>query len=283
MKWIKTLVIAACMLTLSCPAFAKQTDYFKTLQERLVSDGFIAKGIHYLYKQPGVDFDVDGVSLYFVHTESKLNYDQFLDPKPIQNAKNYMLTHKTRLTEAEKNYGVDREVITAIALVETRLGTYTGNRSVFNTLSSMAALGDKNVRNALWKKIESKSKMSLKRYHTKADQKAGWAYKELKAFLNYTAKENVTPLDIIGSYAGAMGICQFMPSNIKTLAKDGNNDGRVDLFDHADAIMSIANYLKHYGWKPGIKSKKAYDVVYRYNHSSYYVKTVLKIADKLKG
>ena len=55
-------------------------------------------------------------------------------------------------------------------------------------------------------------------------------------------------------------------------AKDGNGDGRIDLFDDADAIFSIASYLKHYGWAPGIDRDSAYKVVYHYNHSKYYVK-----------
>lgn len=80
-----------------------------------------------------------------------------------------------------------------------------------------------------------------------------------------------------------MGLCQFMPSNILILAKDGDNDGRIDLFSHADAIMSIASYLKHYGWYPGIAGQEAYNVVYTYNHSSYYVNTILKIVELLKG
>jgi membrane-bound lytic murein transglycosylase B len=91
------------------------------------------------------------------------------------------------------------------------------------------------------------------------------------------------PAGINGSYAGALGIAQFMPSNIIAYAKDGNKDGRVDLHDHADAIASIASYLKHFGWKPGIDRKKAYKVVYQYNHSKYYVNIILKIADRLKS
>ncbi|MCP4721788.1 MAG: transglycosylase SLT domain-containing protein, partial [Desulfobacteraceae bacterium] len=87
---------------------------------------------------------------------------------------------------------------------------------------------------------------------------------------------------IKGSYAGAMGIPQFMPSNALTLAKDGNNDGRVDLFNHADAISSVANYLKHHGWKPGIPRQRQHEVLFRYNHSNYYVDTLLKVSDKLK-
>ena len=80
-----------------------------------------------------------------------------------------------------------------------------------------------------------------------------------------------------------MGISQFMPSNIIVYAKDGDKDGKVDLFTHADAIASVANYLKCHGWYPGIEGKKAFKVVWSYNHSDYYVKTIFKISDRLKG
>ena len=90
-------------------------------------------------------------------------------------------------------------------------------------------------------------------------------------------------MEIKGSYAGAMGISQFMPSNIPELAKDGNNDGSIDLFNHADAIASIAFFLKRHGWKPGISKKKARKVVHHYNHSDQYVAAVLKISILLEG
>ena len=91
------------------------------------------------------------------------------------------------------------------------------------------------------------------------------------------------PAGIQGSYAGALGIPQFMPTNIRALARDGNDDGRIDLFDHADAIPSVASYLKHYGWRPGINGKKAYEVLLNYNYSKPYAKTILKISRLLKG
>ncbi len=135
----------------------------------------------------------------------------------------------------------------------------------------------------LWNRVADTSDLTKEEFETKADKKSEWAYNELKAFLEYTDKEVTDPFEIQGSFAGAMGICQFMPSNILTLAKDGNNDGRINLFNHADAIMSIASYLKHYGWYPGIDRNGAYNVVYTYNHSSYYVNTILKIAELLEG
>ncbi len=101
--------------------------------------------------------------------------------------------------------------------------------------------------------------------------------------LKYSAREKLDPFNIPGSYAGALGLSQFLPSNALRLAKDGNNDGAIDLFQHPDAIYSIANFLKHYGWDPDISKQKAYKVLYKYNHSKPYVTTLLKISDRLKG
>jgi membrane-bound lytic murein transglycosylase B len=168
--------------------------------------------------------------------------------------------------------------------VETKLGTYTGNKSVINTLSTLAAMADDAPRQVIWENLpDDDRRMSRKKFEKKADQKSSWAYRELKAFLTYTEKEAMDPTTIKGSYAGAMGISQFMPSNIAPYGKDGNDDGRIDLFVHADAIASVAGYLKHYGWKPGISREEAFKVVYHYNHSKYYVNTILDVAEKLKG
>jgi membrane-bound lytic murein transglycosylase B len=257
---------------------------FDSLVKRLVDDGFEDDRISAIYQNPNVTFEEKGVSAYFMHNEAKLNYKQFLRKKSITAANNYMRDHQDSLERAQKAYGVDKEVIVAIALVETRLGTYTGNKSVINTLSTLAVMSDKGPREAIWESLpDNDRRISRKRFEKKADQKSEWAYRELKGFLSYTEKEGLDPAAINGSYAGAMGIPQFMPSNIGLHAKDGNADGRVDLFVHADAIYSIAAYLAHYGWKPGMPRKEAFKVVYHYNHSKYYVNTVLDIADQLKG
>ncbi len=280
------LTILILLSTLACPAgmwAAENTDYFASLQKRLIQDRFSAKRISILYQHPSVDFDTRGVSLYFVHQESKLNYDQFLEPGPIQRAKAYMADHGPALMQAEQAFGVHRHVITAILLVETRLGTFVGNRPVLNTFSSMAALADPAVRKAVWNEVAGTTHLTKAQFNAKADQKSRWAYDELKAFLSFTQAENLDPQTIVGSYAGAMGYCQFLPSSAIRLARDGNGDGRIDLFNHADAIMSVANYLNRHGWHSGITREKAYKTVYHYNHSKYYVNTVLKIVDALKG
>jgi membrane-bound lytic murein transglycosylase B len=264
-------------------ANAKNSDrYFESLQKSLIKDGFDKNIITRLYNQPQVYFEGKGVSRFLVHSEAKLNYDQFASNKSIHNALIYMDKYKKELAKAEKAYGVNGEIITAIILVETRLGTILGGPSILNTLSTMASLADLDVRDMFWGKVSRSTSLTRKQFEKWVKRKSKWAYNELKAFLKYTAAEKIDPASISGSYSGAMGIAQFMPSNILAFGRDGNGDERIDLFNHADAITSIASYLKHYGWHTGIGRKKAYQVIYHYNHSRQYVDVILKVAERLK-
>lgn len=281
-----TLFIAAVFLILYSPSTgleAKEGNEFDDLIQQLIQDGFEKEKIEGLFSSKKVFFTPDGVSSFFIHTESSLNYDQFTSKKSINNALKYMAEHKDTLDAAQKIYGVDKTIITAILLVETRLGTYLGKRTVINTLSTMAALTAEPLRERIWDSIPDKKKPEKEAFLKKVKKRSKWGYDELKALIKYTDREKITPETIKGSYAGAMGIPQFMPSNALRLAKDGNNDGKIDLFTHPDAIFSVANYLKHHGWKPGMELQKQHKVLFRYNHSNYYVDTLLKVSDKLKG
>jgi len=262
---------------------ATKGNEFEKLIQQLITDGFEKDKIEKIFSNGDIFFDPEGVSLFFIHTESSLDYDQFLSKKSIENSLRYIDEHKTALDQAQQIYGVDKTIITAILLVETRLGTYLGKRTVINTLSTMAALTDEALRERIWNSIPDKKRPPREAYLKKVEKRIKWGYAELKALIQYTEQQGIAPETIKGSYAGAMGISQFMPSNALTLAKDGNSDGKIDLFTHPDAIFSVANYLKHHGWKPGIARQKQHEVLFLYNHSNYYVDTLLKISDKLKG
>ncbi|MDY6790705.1 MAG: lytic murein transglycosylase [Thermodesulfobacteriota bacterium] len=281
------LTIGFMLMMLFAPSQSFETErkgnHFDSLMEQLVNDGFDKETIKVIYHNSKVAFEAKGVSLFFIHSEERLDYDQYSVTSQIKKARSYMNKHLASLSRAEKAYGVDKEVITAIILIETQCGTLLGNRSVLNTLSTLASLFDVEVREKLWKEISNTPELTRGKFDQKADKKSKWAYRELKAFLNHTLFEKIDPVAIKGSYAGAMGISQFMPSNIPELAKDGNNDGSIDLFNHADAIASIAYFLKHHGWKPGLSQQKAEKVVHHYNHSERYVEAVLKISKLLEG
>lgn len=256
--------------------------YFKILKQRLAKDGFYLPYLDSLYLNEKSLFDAEGIGLFFIHNEGSINYESFANKTSIWRAGKYIKKHKEHFADVEKEFGVDKTVITAIILVETGLGTYMGKRLVINTLSTMAAIAESDIRELLWKSIKDENRLSRAKFERKADRKSAWAYEELKAFIKYSNREKLDPYKVYGSYAGAMGIAQFMPSNILSFAKDGNGDGHVNLLNHSDAISSIASYLKHYGWHPKIDKNKAEKVLFKYNHSTYYVDILMRISELLK-
>ncbi|MCG8473488.1 MAG: lytic murein transglycosylase [Desulfobacterales bacterium] len=288
MRHLLSAVFFALLLALSlhCPgpalAASKTPDPFKSVKKRLIKDGFSQEKVDLYFKDGIRHFAVKGVSGYFMHNEAKLNYSRFLKPTPLATGKNYLTNYAGPLSLAEKEYGVDKEIITSVLMVETALGGYIGNSRVFDILSTLASLSDPVAKERLWRQVPQEKRISRKRFDKKAKDKALWAYIELKSLLTYSAQINKAPGEFIGSYAGAMGIPQFMPSRILQLGVDGDNDGMVDLFTHEDAIASVANYLRHFGWKPGIKKERAIKVLMRYNHSTYYANTLYDIMEALK-
>ena len=180
----------------------------------------------------------------------------FVNKKLIKGGVAFWNDNALTLKKASQKYGVPAEIIVAIIGVETRYGQHKGRFPVIDSLSTLAFAYPPRSR---------------------------FFRSELKHFLLMTREENINPLKQLGSYAGAMGIAQFMPSNALTLAVDGNQDGRIDLFDDADAIASVANYLNHHKWNPKLDREERYQVILRYNYSRYYANTVLKIAELLKS
>jgi membrane-bound lytic murein transglycosylase B len=271
-------------LPLQAGATAKNNgDHFQALQEKLIKDGFNSEKIKRLYSRPQVFYETDGVTILFTYSESKVDYDQFANKWSIDKAKKYMQQHREELARVEKAYGVDSQVITAILLVESGLGKNVGKRSALNSLSTLASLMYPDVRRTFYKQIPDDKRPNKNKFEKAAKRRSKWAYAELKAFLKHAYKEGFDPAEIPGSFAGAMGYAQFMPSNILAYGKDGNGDGTIDLLTHPDSMASIANFLKRHGWRPGISRKKQEKVIYHYNHSDYYVKAILKIAERLKS
>lgn len=255
---------------------------FSSIQNKLIADGFDSIKIMRLYDQPHVFFEADGVTLLFTYREARVDYAQFTNNWSIGKAQQYMQKYEAELARIEEQYHVDKKVITAILLVETGLGASVGTRSTLNTLSTMAALMDPAVRDMLWDLIPDSKKISRKKFEKKAAARSKWAYQELKAFLTYTEREGFDPTTIPGSFAGAVGVAQFMPTSILAYGTDGDDDGMVDMLNHTDAMASVANFLKSHGWRQGQDSKKAEKIIHYYNHSTYYVNTILKIAKLLK-
>ena len=147
----------------------------------------------------------------------------FIEEKRIKNGKLFINENLTTLQKAEKEFGVPKEVITAIIGVETRYGKIQGN---YRVIDSLLTLGFDYPR------------------------RSKFFRKELVSFFLLTRENELDILNIKGSYAGAMGYGQFISSSYRAYAIDYDGDGNADLFNSVDdAIGSVANYLYIHGWK----------------------------------
>ncbi len=142
----------------------------------------------------------------------------------IRGGVHYWQKHADILARVSAEYGVPEEIIVATLGLETSYGQHTGSSSVFDALATLAFA-----------------------YPPRAEFFRG----ELQQFLLLSRELNIDPLRSKGSYAGALGISQFLPSSYRRYAIDFDGDGRRDLWSHADAIGSVANYYRSFGWKNG--------------------------------
>ena len=149
----------------------------------------------------------------------------FITDSRITRGVEFWREHEDTLKRAEAEYGVPPEVIVAIIGVETFYGGNTGGYRVVDALSTLAF---------------------------DYPPRAPFFRKELREFLLLAREEQVDPLTLTGSYAGAMGLPQFMPSSFRAYAVDFDGDGQINIWSNpVDAIGSVASYFKRHGWQPG--------------------------------
>jgi membrane-bound lytic murein transglycosylase B len=268
---------------------------WKPLAERLTTDGFNREAMESLFAHPECIFEPDAMAgklRSLIRSRSaevdslaaalrKAFRRDYLKPWAIARANSYLAENKAVLEEASVQYGVPKEIVVSILLIETHLGTNTGHRRVFNRLASMARANDlEAVRPYLDVDLLTPENEEFARRRCR--EKADWAYGELKALLNYSTRNGIDPLGIKGSIYGAIGLCQFMPSNVFLYGVDADGDGRIDLFAKPDALHSIANYLRGHGWREGMDRDDQHRIIFAYNNSTVYANTVLAVAEKIR-
>lgn len=285
----------AAVFVLLCPVFAAaQSNVWSPLAERLVQDGFDREYVERVFGNGDLEFSPEIMarkmnSLLNIKLSNKKPgpkptpevMDRYLNPILIAGAYSFYKDNKTELETIEGKYGVPGDVLTALLLVETKLGNQVGSYKAVHILASMALAQDfELIRPHIAKKDLSPDMQAwlLKR----TAQKADWGYTELKSLLTYTQRNGKDPLEIPSSMYGAIGNCQFIPSSAVFYGVDGTGDGKVDLFDTTDALYSMANFVKRHGWKPGLTHDAQLKVIYRYNHSESYAMTILAVAEELR-
>jgi len=294
---VQALLIVLPILLLFCfPFRIASAEDWSPLANRLIADGFDENVIRPLFQSPDIAFDPLIMSRkvetllrkkYFQppvtgpRTTSRV-YKGFVRPEVIESARRFMKENSKSLGDAQARYKVPKEIIVSILLVETKLGEYMGEKNALNSLASMALCTDfEKIRAHISPDLLNEKTEGFAKY--RCGTKADWAYNELKSLIRYGSDNGLELTKIRGSVYGAIGICQFMPSQVYINGVDADGDGKIDLFSREDAFHSVANYLKNSGWKAKMSKKQQIKVIYAYNHSSVYANTVLTVAQHLSG
>ncbi len=213
------------------------------------------------------------------HQETSAQYKQYTAPVSIGRSFEFLYKNLELLSEAVNDETVPLEIITAILRIESDFGRYPGKESVFNVFWSLSLGDHPQVQKEIVNVDDPEKAEKIK----KLKKRAKWGRKQLRDLIYMThAGGGDDPLAIMGSWAGAFGLPQFIPTSYRAYGRDGNSDGVIDLNNIEDAAASISFYLKSNGWKKKSSRKKHHKTIMRYNISEHYADCVLSLADSLR-
>jgi membrane-bound lytic murein transglycosylase B len=236
---------------------------YSNVVKRLRRSGVPAAYTWQVFSNDGIKIEPN-ISERFSKPAEKMEYTDyrriFVNSKRINGGVKFYNEHSQLLNEVATKYGVDPFLILSFVGVETQYGLYASSYPVFNSLHTII--------------------------HT-IPRKAKWAEDEMVAWFMICRVDGLGPLDVKGSYAGAFGYGQFMPTSFKSYAVDMDGDGMREPFEWADVFASIANYLlKRGNYQIGStdfsENSLNWQAVYKYNPSRNYVMVILELRSELK-
>ena len=245
--WLTGAVLVGSSVVMPAQAggIADQPNVELFIDELVEKEGFDRQALKSLFEQVKTQDRIIG--LMNRPAERSLAWweyrDRFINNLMIQRGIEFWQQNREALDKAEKTYGIPACVITGILGVETHYGRFPGS---FRVVDALSTLGFNYPR------------------------RAAYFQKQLKSFLILSREQGFDPLSLTGSYAGAMGIPQFMPSSYREYAVDFDNSGQVDIWKSpADAIGSVASYLNRHGWvkdqpvatRAKVKGKRYHDIL----------------------
>jgi len=218
------------------PLYANRTDAMAVAddiaQRRNLDRDWVRQAIGQAHYMPGIAKAITPPPVG-VPKNWALYRSRFIDPVRIRAGVKYWQANQETLQRAQDEMGVPAEIIVGIIGVETIYGQQTGTFRVMDALTTLA--------------------FDFPAIHPRAKERSAFFMAELEEFLALTARTRTNPMALRGSYAGAMGLPQFMPSSWAKYASAVAGHGRVDLFNsNADVIGSVANYFKAFKWQPGM-------------------------------
>ncbi|TKJ39770.1 hypothetical protein CEE37_10865 [candidate division LCP-89 bacterium B3_LCP] len=250
---------------------------FESLVTKIISDGGDSLQVVTLFQDSRIHFVDRIVSKNMIPRNNPADYQGFLVDIQIEEGRRFLQTKKTELDATLKDSKIPAEIIVAILKVESNLGRRAGKIPVLAVFATISSLNNPRF----WQPIADTSRtITTAKLKKRAYRRSKWAYRELTSFFEACEVNNWNPLEINGSWAGAFGWAQFLPSSYLSYARDGNGDAVIDPYNLQDAVASIACYLKKSGW--GISENSMRRAIHRYNPSSAYVDCIIEYAHRLK-
>ena len=228
---------------------------------RLRQDGIPADFIFRTFSHPDIQIESE-VEIRFNHPNEYLPYYQyreiFINPERVSKGVKFLHEHESLINAVVDSFGIDPFLLVSIVGIASKYGDNSNQFSIFNALHTIIH------------KIPSKER---------------WVEREMIEYLEYCYRNFIPPHVIHGSYAGAFGYGQFIPSNFNYFSVDFNGDGVRHAFDWPDVLASIANYLVKNGYVRGSgdfsKNSRNWKAILAFNPLVNYVSVVLELRDEL--
>lgn len=250
---------------------------FKAVIDSLVKYGIDTETVLSLVNYHRTHFNEKYTRLNF-GMKPNFEFSNKISQKSINQIKRFIKEHQLILAKAEENFGVQKEIIAIILWIETKLGEVLGNHHLLSVFFSMAMSSHETFLQRYL--VDSlKNGTNNKSYDDiiqRARRKESYALQQLQALIEMHRRGYFDVRELYGSYAGAFGIPQFVPTSYLQFAIDGNGDKKIDLFNLEDAIFSVANYLHQNGWNR-FDTNSYSETLYKYNKNQQYVATIMNI------
>ena len=281
--------------TLQLTGVEEKYEFFKPVIHKLIQKGVDSSYIHQLLSDSAIYFNEKYVQINVSIKKSDSTtiidtnkvYPSFANDYSTLQITKFIQDNYEILDRMEQQFHIPKNIITSLLWVETKLGNYLGNHNIANVYFNQALVNESDFIEFNMKRLKDKyhpdKKETVELKHklvTRSKSKANMAVNELVALYRLQDKLPYKSTEIKGSYAGAFGISQFLPTSYSKWAIDGNGDGVIDLYSVEDAIFSAANYLSKHGWGDDSLSRRK--AVYAYNHSTIYVNTIFYLSERVQ-
>lgn len=250
---------------------------------RLRENGVTEQDLISLYADPRMPIFTD-VPFSVYPKEPSSIYATFNKPRFEEMGAEFIQRNQDSFQAVERTLKVPPEVITAILVIESQIGKNTGREMIAYRLSRLAsANAPENLANNYKLQKKKYPKVTFEQIKRRGRYLEQTFLPEIPALLTIAKKNQVNPLSITGSSAGAFGLPQFLPSAFMRYSIDGDKDGIVSLYNEKDALWSTANYLASFGFRANIPVQEKRSIIWRYNKSKAYIDAVLKLSRGIRS